>query len=60
LNGNDEMWKYWIIGLIASSPKPVDEELIALIKRIAEHPTRHEQADEVHEAAQQALEDLGI
>ena len=52
LNTDDELWKYWIIGsLISRSHDNPDQELIFIIKRIAEHPTKNEKEDCVDEVA---------
>lgn len=61
LNGNDEQWKSCIMGgLIARSSQPTSEKLIAVVKRIAEQPTKLEQYNQTDEAAKEALEVLGV
>ena len=58
LNGDDEMWKYWIIGsLIARASNKPDQELILIIKRIAEYPTKNEKSDCVDEVAIEIIAD---
>ncbi len=57
LNSDDGMWKYWIIcGLLVQFPKKLDLMLIDAVRRIAEHPTSIEIADEVNEVAKDLIE----
>ena len=56
LKTNDEIWKFGIISsLIAKSSNKLDEELISILKRIAEHPTKSEIEDEVDVAAKDII-----
>jgi hypothetical protein len=47
LLGDDESWKYWILGFIAHSPDRPADELMVVINRIANYPTKIEQGEEV-------------
>ncbi len=55
LQGDDEVWKYWIIGRFGSLTK--DESVLNEIRRIAFHPTKAEIVDEVDERAREILAD---
>jgi len=45
----DEIWKYWIISTFGAITK--SEKIKKEIERIAYHPTKNEQAEEVNEMA---------
>ena len=55
LQGDDEVWKYWIIGRFG--PLTKDEDVLNEIRRIAFHPTKKETVDEVDEKARKILSD---
>jgi hypothetical protein len=55
LQGDDEVWKYWIISRFGRLTK--DEDVINEIKRIAFNPTKAETVDEVDEKAREILTD---
>jgi hypothetical protein len=55
LQGDDEVWKYWIIGRFGRLTK--DENVLTEIKRIASKPTKAEIVDFVDERAREILED---
>ncbi len=57
LKGNDDTWKYWVIHVFGFwSEKPIDEQLIPEIKRIAFSPSSNERLEEVDEVARELLE----
>jgi hypothetical protein len=59
LKSNDDIWKYWIINsLIAYSEINIDQELISIIKRIANHPSRGEIEEGVDVAAKELISDF--
>ncbi len=51
LRTDDEVWKYWILGLIDHSEVVPNDVLMKEITRIAEHPTQNEIEEELHEVA---------
>lgn len=55
LAGNDEIWKYWIVGDVIGS----NAELFAMfhddLNRLANNPTTHERAEEVDQQAREVL-----
>lgn len=52
LNTEDGMWKYFVIyGLIARSKEKLDPDLIKILRRIAEHPSKLDAEDGVDDAA---------
>jgi hypothetical protein len=54
LSSNDEIWKHGVISfLMAKSPNKLQPELISILKRIAEHPTKSETDDGVDLAAKE-------
>ncbi|HRE76946.1 MAG TPA: DUF5071 domain-containing protein [Flavobacterium sp.] len=56
LNGKDEMWKYWTIGVFGIySKKPLHPEVLEIIYRIANYPSFEEKESEVDEQAIRAL-----
>jgi hypothetical protein len=56
LKSNDDTWKYWIINsLIVYSEIKLDQELISVIKRIANNPSRGEVEEGVHMAAKEII-----
>jgi hypothetical protein len=55
LQGDDEVWKYWIIGRFG--PLTKDQAVLNEIKRIAFNPTNTEIVDEVDERAREILAD---
>jgi len=58
LKSNDDIWKYWIISsLIAHSKIKLDQELISMIKKIADHPTKFEIDEGVDVAAKRIIAD---
>ena len=57
LNGDDEEWKYFMIGTLASQDlNKLDLSFINEIKRIAHKPTKSEAMSEVDDIAQWVLE----
>lgn len=60
LGTDDGMWKYWILGLISNFPGKVSDRMLQEVKRIAEHPTKDEIADEVQKEAIDVLQDLKL
>lgn len=59
LNGKDEMWKYWTIGVFGiHSEKPLHPEVFEIINRIANNPTIEEKESELHEQAINAIDRL--
>lgn len=57
LNTDDSMWKYFVICiLIARSQEKLDPDLIKVLKRIAEHPSRIDAEDSVDEAAKMVIQ----
>jgi hypothetical protein len=57
LNTDDGMWKYFVICiLIARSQEKLDPDLIKVLKRIAEHPSRIDAEDSVDEAAKMVIQ----
>jgi len=56
LNTNDGMWKYFLIyGLIGRSKIKLNSELIDILRRLAEQPSRIDAEDGVDEAARDIL-----
>lgn len=56
LKGDDVMWKYWCIGVFGFySDKPLDQQIIDEIHRIAYHPTEDEFEHDCHNQALRAL-----
>ena len=56
---NDNIWKYWIIASLISNLKDKPSyEIVSAIKRIAEHPTKNELAEEVDIVAKKVLFEL--
>ena len=56
LNSNDEQWKFGIVSfLLAKSPNKLDPELIAVLKRVAEHPTKSESYEELDVKAKEII-----
>jgi hypothetical protein len=54
--GDDEIWKYWVIGaVLANAPDELVQEFTPLLVRIADHPTPDERAEELDQAAAAAL-----
>ena len=52
----DSIWKYWIIAeLLPRFEKPLSEELLAAVRRIAEHPNRDESLEEADLMAREYL-----
>jgi hypothetical protein len=53
---NDEMWKHGIMFfLLAKSPGKLDPALVSVLKRIANHPTDSEIADDLDEEAKEII-----
>lgn len=56
LNGNDDVWKYWLVSsLLPLVRDNVYCEVTVEIERIASNPTEGEKYEEVHVAAQELL-----
>lgn len=56
LSGHDEEWKFGVLaGLVAQSPKPLNEDLLVAINRIAEQPSLRELAEELPEIAREIM-----
>ncbi len=55
LNGDDEVWKYWLIGSVVSGSPALREELRPELTRIAGEPTEGERREEVDVQAQALL-----
>ena len=56
---NDHIWKYWCLEyLVKYFPVDLIKALEPELNRIANHPSRGEEIEEVHEAAQKILEKL--
>ncbi len=56
LKANDEIWKLNIIrALIAKSPNKLGPELMSIIRRIADHPTKAEKEEDVDVAARKII-----
>jgi hypothetical protein len=54
--GDDEIWKYWVIdAVLAHAPDELVEEFTPLLVRIADHPTAAERANELDQVAAAAL-----
>lgn len=54
--GEDELWKYWVIdAVLANAPAELVEEFTPLLLRIADHPTPNERANELDQVAAVAL-----
>jgi hypothetical protein len=54
--GDDEVWKYWVIdAVLANSPDELVEEFTPLRIRIADHPTPGERAEQLDQVAAAAL-----
>jgi hypothetical protein len=61
LNSDDSMWKYCVInGLIARSKGKLDPELIIVLKKIAEHPSKIDSEDAVDEAAKMIIQNKNL
>jgi hypothetical protein len=58
LDGKDEMWKYWTIGVFGiHSEKPMHPKVLEIVNRIAHYPNPAEKECEVDK---QAIRALGI
>ncbi|MFI5139381.1 MAG: DUF5071 domain-containing protein [Sphingobacteriales bacterium] len=56
LSTNDEMWKHGILCfLIARSSDKIDPELVSVLKRIADQPTKTEIGDDLDEEAKEII-----
>ena len=56
LEGDDDVWKYWVIdAVLANAPDELVEEFTPLLVRIADHPTPRERAEELDQVAAAAL-----
>jgi hypothetical protein len=54
--GDDEIWKYWVIdAVLANAPDELVEEFTPLLVRIADHPTPSERGNELDQVAATAL-----
>ena len=54
--GDDEVWKYWVIeAVLADAPDELVEEFTQLLVRIADHPTPRERTEELDQVAAAAL-----
>ena len=54
--GDDEVWKYWVIdAVLANAPDELVEEFTPLLDRIADHPTLGERTEELDQVAAAAL-----
>ena len=54
--GDDEVWKYWVIdAVLANAPDELVQEFAPLLVRIADHPTPDERAEELDQVAAAAL-----
>lgn len=54
--GDDELWKYWVIdAVLANAPGELVEEFTPLLVRIADHPTPRERTEELDQVAAAAL-----
>src|SRR5215469_1934 len=54
--GDDEIWKYWVIdAVLANAPDELVQEFTPLLVRIAGHPTPGERANELDQVAAAAL-----
>jgi len=60
LRTNDDIWKYWVIGiLIQSLPKEAAVEFRPELERLAYNPEPNERTEELDEQAREALEHFG-
>lgn len=57
LQGDDGMWKYWIIGLIANSSVKPNSDIINAVKYLAENPSQDDIDCEVDTEAQEFMEE---
>lgn len=58
LRGNDEIWKYWCISVFGiNATKSIDPKLMQEFMRIANNPSEQEVLEEVHELAQELIND---
>jgi hypothetical protein len=55
LSDNDAEWKLGIMSLIACSTNKPDVELIAVLKHIADHPTKEDQEQELDKIARDII-----
>ena len=54
--GDDEVWKYWVIdAVLAKAPSELVEEFTPLLVRIADHPTARERTEELDQVAAAVL-----
>lgn len=61
LEGDDEMWKYWCIGVFGFySKKELDPRVEMQIRRIAANPTENEIVHEVDQQAKRAIRERKI
>ena len=57
LNGEDDIWKYWVISsLLSEVPSTVVRELRSELEVIAENPSRGEKAEGVNVVAKELLD----
>ncbi|NMH28499.1 DUF5071 domain-containing protein [Flavobacterium silvaticum] len=59
LKGNDPSWKYHIInGLLKNSPAKLNENLIAVLRELAQNPSIADQEEEINLLSEEVLNDL--
>jgi hypothetical protein len=59
LDGDDEIWKYWIISCIMSESKVIAVSFRNYLERLAKTPTEREAHEELDQAARDVLEGHG-
>ena len=57
LQGDDGMWKYWIIGLIINAPVAPNPDIINAVKYLAENPSQDDINCEVDIEAREFMEE---
>ncbi len=61
LQGNDNVWKYFIIsGLLTKTDPDVLQQLSSVLVKIVDHPTPEEKAEEVNLVAKELLNENKI
>ncbi len=56
LEGNDEVWKYWVVSTILGPSRPLAEAFRAELERLASTPTVSEASEEVDDVARETLQ----
>lgn len=59
LDGDDLVWKYWIVHSVLGASRPLAEAFRADVERLASSPTESEAGEEIDEVARAVLQTYG-